>query len=135
MTTENHTYRSIQPSVLRDAAGGDDALLLELLHIFLRIAPHMVETLEHAAGAADLARVEAASHDLKGTAKMAGAERLAELAQEIEAGARAGQGDLLRHGAALRAEFSLVVGDIQAYLIATMDALAQPGGGRAELSG
>lgn len=119
-------YLSINPAVLRDASGGDDATVLDLLHIFLRITPPMMGDIELASRMGEPAKVSAKCHDLKGTGQLVGAEQLALLAGHIEGRMNQGESDRLSELVlGLREEFERVASEIAA-CAATMEAPVGP---------
>lgn len=71
-------------------AGGDPALLRELLGDFLSDADRYAEELDAAVGAGDDSALVRPAHSLKSNAMNVGATRLAELCRALEADARAG---------------------------------------------
>ena len=122
-------YLSINPAVLRDASGGDDATVLELLRIFLRITPVMMEDIELASRTGDLARVSAKCHELKGTGKLVGAEQLALLTGHIEGRVNQGERDGLSElVCGLREELERVASEITACAAALAAPLRSPRG-------
>ncbi|GAB6068803.1 hypothetical protein JCM13664_21240 [Methylothermus subterraneus] len=72
---------------------GDEALLEELIALFVDEAPKRLEALKAAQQSADLEALQAAAHALKGMAAQIGALRLKEEAAALEQAAKQGQGD------------------------------------------
>lgn len=75
-------------AALHDAAGADDALTAELLAIFVRTVPPMLERLAHALDCAHAARVAQEAHDLKGCLALVGASAASAECARIETAAR-----------------------------------------------
>ncbi len=69
---------------------GDEALLRELIQIFLEESPKQVEKLTHAIETGDAAAIERTAHSLKGELKYLGLAQAAEQAWEFERVGRAG---------------------------------------------
>lgn len=70
--------------------GGDPEAMQEIVEAFLEDAPGCIEELCAGAAAGDHEAARRAAHTLKSNARTFGAHELAELCQEIEAAARAG---------------------------------------------
>jgi signal transduction histidine kinase/CheY-like chemotaxis protein/HPt (histidine-containing phosphotransfer) domain-containing protein len=81
------------PEALRALFGEDEARLGRLLATFREGVRRDGAAVAAAMAAADLDGVATAAHRLKGAARMAGARRLAELLNELEAAARAGEAE------------------------------------------
>ena len=64
---------------LQELAGGDSALLEELIDLFLTGAPELLEQMRHAAEDEDSGRLYRAAHTLKGSSGQMGALRMQEL--------------------------------------------------------
>ena len=64
--------------------------VIELLDVYLDDAPRQLRSLQAALEACDVQGVAAAAHRMKSTSAMVGATRLAEISQEVEDRARAG---------------------------------------------
>ncbi|HET7486694.1 MAG TPA: response regulator [Acidimicrobiales bacterium] len=79
---------SVTVDQLKQLDGNGD--IRELLQMFLRDAPALVDRLAVAAGRGDAAEAAAASHKLTGSAGAFGALRVVHLAQDVEAAARDG---------------------------------------------
>jgi len=77
-------------------ARGKRSLLAELVRIFLEDANVQMLALRAALDAADLDRIERSAHRLKGSAMNVSAQLTADVALQIEQGARAGQAPLTR---------------------------------------
>jgi HPt (histidine-containing phosphotransfer) domain-containing protein len=94
---------------------GDRAFMVELVETFVGDAPALLETLRGALEHADAPQLRRAAHTLRSNGQVFGATRLAELCQELEALAKAGNlagatalvaqidGEYVRVGRALRA--------------------------------
>ncbi|MBP2298250.1 hybrid sensor histidine kinase/response regulator [Azospirillum picis] len=80
----------IDTSGLRELCGGDEAMLAELLGDFVTISRGVMADLEEALGAGNRERVRTCAHNLKGSARNAGARPLADAAHRLEQGAAAG---------------------------------------------
>lgn len=63
---------------------GDENFLKELVQIFLRRAPELLETLNHAVLRKDSSAVAQAAHALKGTSSSMGAKLMAQICETIE---------------------------------------------------
>jgi len=99
---------------LQELAGGDAALLQELVELFLRSAPELLGQMRHAAEDEDAAALRRAAHILKGSSGQMGALRMQELCGIIES--LAGTGSLV--GVALlltelSVAFERVVGELR----------------------
>ncbi|MBI5168420.1 MAG: PAS domain S-box protein [Candidatus Eisenbacteria bacterium] len=70
---------------------GDEAILGELLRLFLQDSGHMMERLEEARVSGDVKRIERAAHGLKGASATISARAVAPLAREVESLARDGK--------------------------------------------
>lgn len=75
---------------LRTMCGGDDDLVRDVVAEFLETVPEIVEAMESAADANDLAKLQDRAHALKGTCLTLGADPLGELCRGIEMAARSG---------------------------------------------
>lgn len=64
--------------------------VIELLDVYLDDAPQQLRSLQAALEAGDVQGMAAAAHRMKSTSAMVGASRLAEISQEVEDRARAG---------------------------------------------
>ena len=73
--------------------GGDQALLRELVGIFVDDGPKRLEALREAMKAADVQQLEQAAHSLKGSAAILGAVRLQESALALEEAAHDGRAE------------------------------------------
>jgi signal transduction histidine kinase/DNA-binding response OmpR family regulator len=79
--------------------GGDEALVAEVVQLFLEDCPSHVATIGQAAAARDLARVRSAAHALKGAAGNLSAQHLADAAAALEQLAVDGRLDALEDAA------------------------------------
>jgi two-component system, sensor histidine kinase and response regulator len=68
----------------RENVGGDEALLRELLQIFLQESPKQLAVLEHAIETASAASVESVAHTLKGELGYLGLAEAADQARDLE---------------------------------------------------
>ncbi|PYM72117.1 MAG: hypothetical protein DME03_18550 [Candidatus Rokuibacteriota bacterium] len=73
--------------------GGDQALLRELVGIFVDDGPRRLEALREAMKAADVQQLEQVAHSLKGSAAILGAARLQESALALEEAAHDGRAE------------------------------------------
>ena len=73
--------------------GGDQALLRELVGIFVDDGPKRLEALREAMKAADVQQLEQVAHSLKGSAAILGAARLQESALALEETAHDGRAE------------------------------------------
>ena len=73
--------------------GGDQALLRELVGIFVDDGPKRLEALREAMKAADVQQLEQVAHSLKGSAAILGAARLQESALALEEAAHDGRAE------------------------------------------
>ena len=80
--------------------GGDEALMAEVVQLFLEDCPAHVAAIEQAAAAGDVPRVRSAAHALKGSAGNLSADRLADAAAALEQLANDGRVDALTDAAA-----------------------------------
>ncbi len=102
--------------VLRDTAGGDESLVGELIAIFLRIAPPMVQRLRQAMVAGNAAGCAQEAHDLKGSLALLGAASASADCAAIETMARqAGRLPPAEDGAALCDEILNIIGQVERY--------------------
>ena len=69
---------------INDAVGGDESMVAPLLQDYLRNARRLVDDLLDAFAAQDYLRAREAAHAAKGTSRLAGAVRFANLCEEIE---------------------------------------------------
>lgn len=88
------------PDALRDAAGDDEALISELLVIFLRIVPPMNSRLRAAMHAHNTAAIAEEAHSMRSCLAVVGAGGLQERCKALENAARRGQ--MLPDGAGTR---------------------------------
>lgn len=79
---------AFSPALLHEAAGGDDALVAELLSIFARTVPPMLGRLKAALAGGDAAYVAQEAHDLKGCLALVGAPDTSTACARIETAAR-----------------------------------------------
>jgi HPt (histidine-containing phosphotransfer) domain-containing protein len=87
--------------------GGDRELLVEVLLIFLDIAPGMMKELDAAVSGHDLERVLALAHDIRGAAANVGAGELVRQTSLMEMSARQGLFDHVRE------HYGLLVSEMQ----------------------
>ena len=80
----------VEPEVLIEMFGNDDELVNSILLEFLPVAMACIEELDSAHGAKDWAGVGDAGHKLKSSARTIGANRLADLCDELEKAGKAG---------------------------------------------
>jgi HPt (histidine-containing phosphotransfer) domain-containing protein len=73
--------------------GGDQALLRELVGIFMDDGPKRLEALRQAMTASDVQLLEQVAHSLKGSAAILGASRLQESALALEEAAQGGRAE------------------------------------------
>jgi signal transduction histidine kinase/CheY-like chemotaxis protein/HPt (histidine-containing phosphotransfer) domain-containing protein len=76
-----------------DRTGGDRALLQEVVQLFLKDYPRLVEEMRGAAAAGDAGRLRRAAHTLKGTVNIFGPSPVAASAARLEDLGRAGKTD------------------------------------------
>jgi CheY-like chemotaxis protein len=91
--TRVHAHRQGPDRILNCVEGlshleGDEELYREVLELFKEDAPHLMEQLQDALQASDLATVERQAHTLKSTAANIGANGVREAALEVEHSAR-----------------------------------------------
>lgn len=104
----------IDRSVLSEAMGGNETMVLELLRSFRNGLPKRVDALNAALSTGNLSAIQAAGHQFKGAAAMIGAAKLTAICQQIEAAARAGDAPSL---AVLQTTFTDEVARVHAYLM------------------
>ncbi|GAB3406093.1 Hpt domain-containing protein [Massilia agilis] len=85
------TYRLIDPAVLLDAAGNDQEGFIELLALFVRVAPDGLRQLQLAIDAASHRDIAHHAHSLKSCLSLVGAHGPAGRLEQLERAARAGQ--------------------------------------------
>ncbi len=73
--------------------GGDQALLRELVGIFIDDGPKRLEALREAMTASDVQQLEQVAHSLKGSAAILGASRLQQSALALEEAAHDGRAE------------------------------------------
>lgn len=102
-------YKPVDHDRLIEILGLDDAeILAEAMDIFMETARETFAALEKAYQAGDVSAAKGPAHSLKGSARMAGAIQLGELAAELDAAAK--QGELIPDKLeACRAELALVL--------------------------
>ena len=81
-------FPEFSSTALYEAAGADEALVAELLAIFVRTVPPMLLRLAHALDCAHAARVAQAAHDLKSCLALVGATAASAECARIETAAR-----------------------------------------------
>ena len=99
---------------------GDEAMLHELLQLFVQDSPNMLKRIEDARCAGDLHALERAAHGLKGASATISACAVAQLARRVEMLAREGQAGEA-HAATARLEHEMQ------RLIAALQTLDEPG--------
>jgi HPt (histidine-containing phosphotransfer) domain-containing protein len=82
------TGASFCAAAMRDIAGDDDALVRELLDIFVRTVPPMAQRLAHALARGRAAHVAREAHDLKSCLALVGAAEASARCTQIESAAR-----------------------------------------------
>lgn len=108
---------SFPPALLRDAAGGDDALVAELLDIFLRTVPSMARRFADALEAGTASAVAQEAHDLKGCLVLVGAAAVSlDFARAEFAARRDGACPTGAEGAMLCAKLHDVVEQVRRHL-------------------
>lgn len=108
------SYRQIDPAVLMDAAGDSMEAFLQLLDVFLRIAPDMTARLDAAVQAGHSTGMAQEAHSLKSCLALVGAIDCARRVEHIERSARR---DLAGDAAGfdqLRADIATVLREAQA---------------------
>jgi len=80
----------IDPDSLASFSGGDASIEREILENFLRVNEADGLQLQAAVLARELPTIEYWSHRMKGAARMLGAQRVADAAEDIELASRAG---------------------------------------------
>lgn len=90
MSTED-TVAIVNQDRLRDSAGGDPALVAELVSLFLAEGEAKLPTLFEAAEGADLHRMSRLAHGLKGCAAALGCEEAARAFGVLEVKGRMGE--------------------------------------------
>jgi two-component system sensor histidine kinase/response regulator len=111
------TLQLLDRVVLLDRVGGDEALLVELTHIFLEEYPRMLSEISEALAAGDAKAVERSAHTLKGSVSTFGAHAATQAAHDLEKLGR--QGRVMDAAAAfplLEAEFSVLKPALEALL-------------------
>lgn len=83
-------YRLIDPTVLMNAAGDDDAGFAELLAMFVRIVPEMARQLREAAADGRGADLAQHAHSLKSCMSLVGAFDCGARLEQLERAARGG---------------------------------------------
>ncbi len=101
---------------LRQAAGGDESLALELLKEFLATAPGIFEPLLEALEEADLRAARLAAHNLKGSAWAIGAHALGAALQRIEDATASGSPPPLALSAAAADQYASLTSLLQDYV-------------------
>lgn len=86
-------YRHIDPVVLMNAAGDDDAGFAELLAMFVRIVPDMARQLREAVGQRRNADIAQHAHSLKSCMSLIGAADCGARLEQLERAARGGAPD------------------------------------------
>lgn len=113
---------AFSPAVLREAAGGDDTLVAELLSIFARTVPPMLRRLARALADGDAASVAQEAHDLKGCLALVGAPDTSAACARIETAARrSGTCPPPADGALLCERIGHIVEQVERYRATTAD--------------
>lgn len=86
-------YRHIDPAVLLNAAGDDQAGFVELLAMFVRIVPDMARQLSDAVEHSRDADIAQHAHSLKSCMSLIGAAHCGAELERLERAARNGAGD------------------------------------------
>jgi two-component system, sensor histidine kinase and response regulator len=120
---DNFAHAQSQPSSwdplnALERVDGDEALLRELIQIFLEESPKQVEKLTRAVEAGDIATIERTAHSLKGELKYLGLAQAAEQAWEFE---RVGRGGDLRVAATLLHPFKSEIRTVTAAMRRVLD--------------
>ena len=89
-------YTLMDPQVLRKSVGDDNVAFLVLGQIFLSSAPPMFAELQAACAAGDLGAARSASHRLRGSTLLLGAQQVTALLLAGEQAALQGQTDAVR---------------------------------------
>lgn len=103
------------PDVLRDTANGDQALVRELLQIFLRVVPPMTARLQKALDSGHAADTAHEAHALRSCLSIMGAVKAEARCRDLESAARASGGDWRTHGAILCEELDKLVAEVREY--------------------
>jgi HPt (histidine-containing phosphotransfer) domain-containing protein len=99
--------RVLDEAALINLVAGDRKLLREFIDLFLEQSPQLVADIGAAVLCGDRAVLEQQAHALRGAAATATGERVAAIAYQLEAAARAGNwADAEQHCATLRGEFA-----------------------------
>ena len=77
--------RLLDPAVLAELTGGDDAIASEVLRDFLDTTAQDLHELAHARDHVDAAALTRQAHKIKGAARLVGAGELAQAAADLEA--------------------------------------------------
>jgi len=106
----NADDRWTDPTMLLQAANGNQDVFCHLLRLFLAIFPEMVSRLAYFQAAADAANVAQQAHQVRGCLYLVGAMRSAEQVEAIEM--------MARHDKALccSAEFEQLMGDMRSVI-------------------
>ena len=95
---------SLLNSSLIDRFGGQADLVRQLIQIYVDTSPGYIEAIDAGISGGDREKVAAAAHSLKGSSAEVGAERLAQLCQQLHTAAMNGENDSLAHQAKAVAE-------------------------------
>lgn len=107
----------IEPDVLMRAVDNNTEVFVHLLGVFLRICPEMLDRLEQSHAAGNQASICQQAHSLKGCLLLIGAEHTSEKLNLMEKAARDNEANCdPAYFASLRAEFDLVIKEVQACL-------------------
>lgn len=84
-------FEGLTADKLLAALGGDNELLLEIIELYLRDAPNMLQALRAAAASGEAETLARAAHGLKGSTANFGITPLYDVARDIEHRAFAGE--------------------------------------------
>lgn len=114
---------AFSPATLYEAAGGDPALVAELLAIFARTVPAMLQRFSGALAAGHAAAVALEAHDLKACLALVGAPEASAACARIETSARrAGTCPSPAEGALLCARVGDIIEQVARYRAAAAHA-------------
>lgn len=114
------------PAVLRETAGDDDALVRELLQIFLRVVPLMTARLHTALDAGHAADTAHEAHALRSCLSIIGATEAETRCRHLESAARASGVAWSAQGATLCADLEELVAEVRQYAESNAAASHQP---------
>ncbi|WP_342358590.1 PAS-domain containing protein [Terrarubrum flagellatum] len=81
---------ALDRSVLADLFGDDDATIARLIGTFVETTRASLSDIDHAFGDGNSSTIAEIAHRMKGSARMVGAQKLAQVAESIEKAAKAG---------------------------------------------